>query len=64
MTKTEIAETALRNAGRKRIHEDSLRYALVQLDLVLHAIAQDHLKVLPDPLCAELVEKLTKRLKR
>lgn len=64
MTKSEIADAALRAAGWKRVNDDALSLALVELDDVIHCCNQDHLKELPEPFSYELIEKLAKRLKK
>lgn len=64
MTKTEIADAALRAAGWKRVNEEALASALVELEDVIHCCNQSHLKVLPEPFQYEVLEKLTKRLKK
>lgn len=64
MTKSEIADAALRAAGWKRVNEDALASALLELEDVIHCCNQSHLKELPEPFQYEVLEKLTKRLKK
>lgn len=64
MTKSEIADAALRAAGWKRVNDDAMSAALVELEEVIHCCNQSHLKDLPEPFQFELIEKLTKRLKK
>ncbi len=62
MTKQEIADTALRAAGRKRVNEEALAFALRELEEVVICCNQTHLKEFPPSFVHELTEKLTKRL--
>lgn len=64
MTKNEIADAALRAAGWKRVSDEAIAAAVVELEEVIHCCNQSHLKELPEPFQLELIAKLTKRLKK
>jgi hypothetical protein len=62
MTKNEIADAALRAAGRKRVNDEAMALALRELEEVVICCNQTHLKEFPPSFVHELTEKLTKRL--
>lgn len=63
MTKKEIAEASLKAANWKKINDEAITLAIDELNDVIHCIGQDHLSDL-SPIAQELIEKLTKRLKK
>lgn len=63
MTKKEIAEASLKAANWKKINDEAITLAVDELTDLIHCIGQDRLSDL-SPIAQELIEKLTKRLKK